>query len=158
MVLIRITMVLSGPAVLSFPPVCPTPWHTTLSCWAHSTAPLISLISLAVFSLRSLSHLLVCVCVLRVMATNDKAEPVSGYQDSDCLFLLLLSGCFSVTKSSECERWDCFPEWWNEDVGWKDETGKCQEKKTSQKFSLRMKWKWRKCEERGNMRRMAALG
>lgn len=111
-----------------FLPVCPPPWDTALShCTAHSTASLISLISLAVFSLRSLSHLCESVYVLRVMATNDKAESASRRQDNNCLFPVLLSGCFSVTRSSKSERWDCFLEWWNEDVGWKDGKGKCQE-------------------------------
>lgn len=137
MVLIGIIMVWSRPCslVLPFPSVCPPPWHTTLSRWADSTAPLISLISLAVLSLRSLPCLCVCVCLspceclLRVMATNDEAEPASRCQDSDSLSLLLLSGCFSVTKKSQWERWNCYLEWWNGDVGRKDGKGKCKEKR-----------------------------
>ena len=82
------------------------------------------------------------------MATNDKAKPASRCQGSDSLLVVLLSGCFSVTKKSK--RWNCFLEWWNGDVGSRDGKGKCQEKRLV-KSSLSVKLKWRKCEERDSM-------
>lgn len=135
--------------VLPFSPVCPPPWHTTLPHCAHITALLISLISLAVLSHRSLCHAYlsfplsnslsvhVCECLLRLMALTRQSQPVDVRTETIAPF------SFSVFLNGIV----CL-EWWNVDVSRKDGKSKCQEKmlkkERKKKFSLSMKWGWRK--------------